>query len=212
MNEIFANIGYCVLLVNLILLLKGFSANGKAFKIFTIYTLIMFIIQILTNILYYKAINNLFLSHFYLILQFIMLSLFYHNLLIEKWQKKFVRIGLLLGLLSLLIQYTINPGLFKIFNYYEIFITSFLIIIYATFHFYNMLNEKKQFYFINMGVFIYLFASTVLFLAGNLVAQLSSKNNTLTWTLNAFLYIVYQLIVFYELQNLVLKKKLKIQK
>ncbi|MGK4567510.1 hypothetical protein [Flavobacterium sp. 3HN19-14] len=207
MNELLANIGYFFLLVNLILLLKGFSVNGKAFKIFAFYTLVICVIQIFSNVFYYRHLNNLFLSHFYLILQFILLSFFYHNLMINQKQKQVVWIFTLLGLLALSIQYAINPELFKIFNYFEIFLTSFLITIYATFHFYNLLNEKKQFYYINMGVFIYLFASTVLFLAGNLVTKLSSKYNTLPWTLNSFLYIVYQIFIFYELQLLVLQKK-----
>ena len=206
MNEIFANIGYVLLIINLILLIKGFSGNGKAFKIYAIYTFFMFIIQLLTNILYYRHMNNWFLSHFYFILQFILLSLFYIEILISGYQKKIVKIGMILGLAALIIQYSIDWTIFNIFNLFEIFITSFLLIIYATFHFYNMLNEQKRFYFINMGIFIYLFGSTVLFLAGNLVAKLSKENNTITWVLNALLYVVYQLFILYELKQTVLKK------
>ena len=196
--DILADIGYVLLLSNLVLFAKGFLSNGKAYKIFTIYSGIIFIIQILANILNHFSINNLYLSHFYFIIQFVFLSGFYREILIEKAQKTTVKIGLVLGLLALAIQYAIQPGLFFKFNLFEIFLTSFLIIIYATFHFYNLLNDRKEFYYLNMGILIYLFGSTALFLAGNLIASLSSRQNTLTWTCNAFLYIIYQLFIFAE--------------
>ena len=210
MISLFANIGYILLLINLILLFKGFSKNGKAFKIYTTYTLVIFVIQVWTNILFYQHMNNWFLSHFYFILQFILLSLFYIEILVSDYQRKIVKVGLIVGLSALIIQYSIDWTIFKIFNLFEIFITSFLLIIYATLHFYNMLNEQKRFYFINMGIFIYLFGSTVLFLAGNLVAKLHKENNTITWVLNAFLYVIYQLFILYELA-VNYNKKIKIR-
>ncbi|WP_246020814.1 hypothetical protein [Flavobacterium humi] len=161
----------------------------------------MFIIQMVSWLLKCLSINNLFLSHFYFIIQFIILSFFYITILTEEYQKKIVKIGLALGLSALGIQYAINKDAFYSFNLFEIFITSFLLIIYATLYFYNLLNEKRKFYYINMGILIYLFGSTVLFLAGNLVATLVSKTNRITWILNAFLYIVYQLFVWIEWQK-----------
>jgi hypothetical protein len=142
--------------------------------------------------------NNLFLSHAYFIGQFVLLSLFYLNLVKDQFQIKAIKIGFFLVLLTLAIQYGLKPELFFRFNLYEIFITSFLLIIYATFHFYNMLDEKREFYFINMGILLYLFASTILFLVGNLTVKLSADFNMITWMLNAAFYFVYQLIIFYE--------------
>ncbi|WP_264544758.1 MULTISPECIES: hypothetical protein [Flavobacterium] len=92
------------------------------------------------------------------------------------------------------------------FNLFEIFITSFLIVTYATFHLYNLLNEEKEFYYVNLGILIYLFGSTVLFLGGNLAAMLSSKYNDVPWILNAFLYIIYQLFILYEWKKSFSKK------
>lgn len=191
-------IGSIMLLINLILFVKGFSKQGKAFKVFTFYLGTIFIIQILSNILNYLSIHNLFLSHFYFIFQFIILSIFYIMILKEKLQKRIVKTGLLLGLCILGIQYASDISLFLKFNLFEIFITSFLLIIYATFHLYNLLNDKKEFYYINMGILIYLFGSTILFLTGNLVATLNSRLSTMTWILNAFLYVIYQTLVLVE--------------
>ncbi|ODS81579.1 MAG: hypothetical protein ABS44_19090 [Chryseobacterium sp. SCN 40-13] len=40
------------------------------------------------------------------------------------------------------------------------------------FHFYNLLNKEKNYYYINTGILIYLFGSTVLFISGNLINTL----------------------------------------
>lgn len=198
MNQILAYIGYSILLLNFILFFISFSNEGKAYKIFTLYLGLVFMVQILAEILIQLKTNNLFLSHFYFVEQFIVLSFFYKNLFKDAFQKKMVNIGLIMGLSILGIQYGLNPGLFFKFNLFEIFITSFLLVIYSAFHFYNLLNSKKEFYYINMGILLYLFGSTVLFLVGNLMTSLSPKLNKIPWILNSFLYIVYQVFIFVE--------------
>ena len=207
MNDFFADIGYFILLINVILFIKGFSNNGKAFKIFALYSVLIFIIQIIVNILNYLKINNLFLSHFYFIFQFLLLSFFYFTILKVNFQKKIIKILLFLCPLILIIQYIIDPNLFFEFNLFEIFITSFPIIIYSTFYLYNLLNEKRDFYYINLGILIYLFGSTVLFLVGNLVAKLDNNFNDIPWILNSALYIIYQLFILVEWKNNFSKKK-----
>nr|WP_294938432.1 hypothetical protein [uncultured Flavobacterium sp.] len=207
MTEILAYLGDFFLLINLVLFSKGFSKQGKAFAVFTIYLGLVFAIQVLSSVLTYMKIGNLFLSHFYFILQFIVLSIFYGTILKEDFQKKAVKIGLIIGVSALVVQYMWDFSNFQKFNLFEIFITSFLLIIYAAFHFYNLLNDKKEFYYINMGILLYLFGSTVLFLAGNLMDRISPDFNKITWMLNTLLYIVYQLFVLIEWKKSFSKRK-----
>lgn len=198
MIDIFINIGYLILLINLILFIKGFPNQGKAYMIFTWYIIISFIIQGSTGILYHLKMNNLFLSHFYFIGQFVLLSFFYLTILKKTIQKKIVMVSLVLGLSVLGIQFANDTSLFFRFNLFEIVITSFLLIVFASFHFYNLLNEKKEFYYINMGILMYLSGSTILFLVGNLMTSLSPKINKIPWILNSFLYIIYQVFILVE--------------
>ena len=198
MRLFLVNLGYVLLALNFILYALRFFKHGRSFKVFTVYLLLIIGVQ-LTSYLYMKLYNNnLFLSHFYFIGQFIVLSLFYFTLVKDNFQKKAISIAFVLVLLTLIIQYGIKPDLFFKFNLYEIFITSFLLIIYSTFHFYNMLEEKKEFYYVNMGILLYLFGSTILFLVGNLTSKFSANFNQVTWTLNAAFYVVYQLLILYE--------------
>ncbi|WP_230729108.1 hypothetical protein [Flavobacterium sp. EDS] len=135
-----------------------------------------------------------------------MLGLFYFNLITDKFQKKVIKITAILALLSLAIQYSIRPDLFFKFNLYEIFITSFLLLIFATFHFYNMLNGKKMFYYINIGIILYLFGSTILFLVGNLSVTLSSKYYKVPSRINYILYVIFQLFILVEWKRSFYKK------
>ena len=160
----------------------------------------MFAVQMAATILVKLHINNLFLSHFYFTLQFIILSLFYYQLLKENYQKKIIIFNLIVCLTILSIQYALDWSLFYRFSLLEIFITSLPIIIYATFHLYNLLNEKRKFYYINIGLLIYLFGSTIVFLTANLLISLDNKMPfRYIFDLNVYLYVVYQLFILYEL-------------
>ena len=192
------NLGYLILTINTILYLKGFFKNGKAFKIIAVYNAVIFLIQLYTDILYRQSINNLYLSHFYFILQFIILSFFYLEIIKIPIQRQIIKISIPLCLSVLAIQYYINPNLYYKFNYFEIFITSFLLIIYSMFHFYNILNESKKFFYINMGILIYLFSSTIIFISGNLMISLSSNFNNVIWLINGVLYLIYQIFILVE--------------
>jgi hypothetical protein len=188
--------------------LNGFSKNGKTFKIFTVYCGTMVTCQLSAFILTKNHINNLFISHFYFVLQFLILSLFYLSILKQNFQKKMIKFGLALCPLLLIIQYSLYPEFFFKFNLFEIFITSLLLIIYATFHLYNLLNENKEYYYFTLGLLIYLFGSTVIFLAINLIIMLPGKKTFYAiFDLNVYLYIIYQLFVLYELKKYILKKE-----
>ncbi len=199
-NDIFVNIGDLLLIINCILFIKGFSTNGKTFKIFTLYCVAMFAVQMVSRITGKMHINNLFLSHFYFILQFIILSFFYYYLLKENFQKRIISICFVVCLALLFIHYAVDWSLFYQFSLFEIFITSLPLLIYATFHLYNLLNKEKEFYYINIGLLIYLFGSTIVFLSGNLLLSLHSTFAfNVIIELNVYLYIVYQLFILYEL-------------
>jgi hypothetical protein len=209
MLNLFVNVGYVILLVNLIIFFIGFSKHGKAYMIFTWYLGMIFIIQMVSKIMIEFHFQNLFTTHFYFIGQLVLLSFFYLAILKENYQKRIVRIGLVLVLLALAIQYSYDTSLFYKFNLFEIFITSFLLIIYATFHLYNMLNGKKEFYYINIGIIIYLFGSSILYLVGNLTTVISPKISSKTWILNAFLYVIYQVLILMEWKKSYYKKSIQ---
>ena len=85
-DQFFQYLGILLLLINACLFLKSYShKRAMAFKLFTLYLGLTFIILFSSLLLQLNNIHNLFLSHFYFISQFILLSLFYIQLFsIEK--------------------------------------------------------------------------------------------------------------------------------
>ncbi len=195
----FTYFGYLVLIINFILYSKGFSKFGKAFQTYNYYLFLLVIVQFAMEVLVLFKINNLYLIHFYFIGQFILLGLFYKNLLENNpFQKKIVTISIYSGLLVLAVQYLFEPELFFKFNLLEIVVTSLLVVFFALIYLYNMLLNTKKYYYITVGLIIYLLASTVLFLVGNLTIDLSNDFKLITWNLNAFFVLVNQLFILYE--------------
>lgn len=205
--EILAYLGIFILIVNFILFFKSSFKQEKAFKVFTFYLMVMVIIQIITSVFQAMQKNNLFLSHFYFVLQFLILSYFYLQIVKTGFQKNAVKIMVPLCLTVLAIQYYFDQALFFKFNLFEIFITSFLIIIFSMFHLYNILNEKKYYYYISIGVLVYLFGSTFLFITGNLMTTLSTDLRSMVWIINNVLYLFYQIFIFVEFKQMILNKK-----
>jgi hypothetical protein len=179
------------------------SKKAKTYKVFAFYLLIMAIIQIASFVTSKLKIHNIFLTHFYFVIQFLILSYFYFLLLIDLKQKLLIKIITPLVITSLIIYYYNYPLDFYIFNPFEIFITSLPLVIYTTFHLYNLLNQDKKFYYINLGLLIYLFGSTLVFLTGNLLLLIDGNYVfDIIWSFNEYIYVVYQLLILKDIYPL----------
>lgn len=189
---------YLILLLNLILYSYSFFRKEKANVFFVSYLAFSFLLQIYMEIIYFLRGNNLLAINIFFVGQMILLGLFYNSLMHIKGQKLFVKISVIIALMVLGAQFIMDPNQFFKFNLFEITLTSLLIVIFALIHFYNMLTENKEYYYISIGIVFYLLTSTVLFLVGNLSPELSADLKYITWMLNAFLIVVYQLFILYD--------------
>lgn len=206
MFKIFDNTANIFLFINFILFLLRFKKENKAYKIYTIYLGIIVAVQIALKAFVYFGYENLILSHAYFCGQFIMLSLFYHEILKEKYQKQIIKWNLLITISIVVATFLFNPSSLFNFNPIEILFTSISIIVYSAFHFYNMLSNKKEFYYINCGVSIYLFGSTVVFLPRNLHTIYDRSFSNMLHMLNIVLYLLYLILIFIEWFKLNSKK------
>ncbi len=77
-------------------------------------------------------------------------------------------------------------------------ITHAMIVLYAVSHFYKSLNSKGQFVIVNVGIFLYLLSSALIFSAGNLVFNFSEEMNFILINTNRVLYLVFQILIFAE--------------
>lgn len=180
-----------------LLYIKGFSKYNKAFKIFTIYLVCIGIIQISSQIAIsiFKG-SNLYLSHFYFISQFILLSFFYFQLLKYRWI--FMITGLILGIV--IFQFINDPGIFYRYNPLGMTITQGILVVYSLLYFYKSLSGKSEFLIVNVGVFFYMLSSALIFASGNLVfdANISESFTEVLIRSNLILFLVFQILIITE--------------
>jgi len=208
MFKIFEYSANIILILNFILFLSRFNKESKAYKIFTIYLGVIVIVQISLKTFIKLGYENLVLSHAYFSGQFIALSFFYLVLMKLNYQKKIIQWNLVITTGIVLLCLNFDKEKWFNFNPIEILLTSISIIVYSTFHFYNMLSNKREFYYINCGILIYLFGSTVTFLPRNLHMKLDISFYEVLQFLNVILYIFYLLFIFMEWIKLVKSKKI----
>lgn len=206
-DSLLKNIGLILLFINALLFTFSFlksKSKNKAIKYFVIYLVLTFcvllgsilIIDIQKKLGFDK--NNLFLSHFYFIFQFVFLSLFYRVFFTKK-QQYWVNSIFVLVALVLSIQYFKDWTLFLKFNLLEILITSFPIIIYAIMHLYNALGKPGKYMYINAAILIYLSVSTLIFILGNLINTIDDRSISVSvWFLNKVFYVGYLILILIE--------------
>lgn len=180
-----------------ILYIKSFIINNKAFKLFTIYLVIVAIIQFLMVLIVKTHLgSNIFLIHFYLIFQFVLLSFFYVELLKYKWI-----IGVMIFvLMGVTYQFINDPSIFYRYNTIGFIVTQMLIVIYSLLYFYKSLSKKSEFLIINIGIFFYLLSSVLIFASGNLVFDINIPKSVSgkLGDINVILYLAFQILIFVE--------------
>lgn len=193
-------LGYFILALNTILYFKSYRQKSIAFKIICYYLLFCLILQMRVSYLSRQQISNLFLSHYYFVGQFLFLSFFYKSILKSKIKKRLINLFLFIIPFLIIIIYYINPLDYFKFNLTEVIITSLPLVFYSILFFSENLNATKKFIYLNSGVFIYLISSTFLFSVGNLINGSTSEHSfkNYIWLLNAFIYLVYQILIFTE--------------
>ena len=204
--KVLSNVALIILIINVILYLIGFSRNGKAYKVFSMYLLSMSIIQIAVVVLAYKNKNNHFLSTYYLFLQFITLSFLFFQLFknVNRTKRSIVAYVSSAVVCGLAIQYLIYPAQYYTFNSVGFFITSMLLIVYAVLYLYELLSQKLPFYYVTIGIFIYLISSALIFASAASLVTFTDVLSQYIWQVNAVLFILYQLLILWEWKKQVL--------
>ncbi len=179
----------------------NYNKLGFAFKILSLYMGFISMFVVLLKFSYQINIHSFFVSHIFFFGQFFFLSTFYFQIMREKPQRKFIFYTQIIVPILLIIQYFLNPELLNKFNLLEIYLISFLIIVYVLFHFYDMLNVEKYFYYNSVAVLLYQLGTVILYSTGNLFLAHNPKLNLFTFDLINILGIITQAIAFLGWRN-----------
>jgi hypothetical protein len=193
--DMIADVGCCLLAINVFLFFKSYRNKTVAFKIIAFYLLFILITELRMSYLGSLKENNLHLSHFYFIGQWVFLSFFFMEELKNKSLSKRIKTYLLFALTALGIYYYLYPDSFYEFNIFEIVVTSVPLLVYCFIFFTKRIeSSNNNFMFFNTGLFIYILCSTLLFVAGNVKAGIKPY----IWAFNVVLVIIYRLCILLE--------------
>ncbi|ARV09518.1 hypothetical protein BTO05_07640 [Winogradskyella sp. PC-19] len=189
-------------LITILFLSKSSYHKGdKSYQIFCIYITFIALIEIVSGIMNYNGIYNLFFSHVYFYGEFLFLSLFFRQL-IEKSQKTkaslliiiFASILVFLIILSASGYFVLSP-----FHPIEVLVCGLPILALAIVHLYNSLSKSLKYVYITIGVIVYKTVSVLVFTLQNFANNIDSFDNLSNILLglnSVFLYIYYGLIIF----------------
>jgi hypothetical protein len=176
---------------------KRVKAEYKALVWLSVLT---FILDGTSNMLWLQKMNNIFISNFHTLLQFGVISYIYH-----KSFKGFVPKNFILWVgFAFLVFFTINMATvqgFWLMNTYSKTLESIILIVYALMSFYQFANELKieriseyPMFWFSSGVLIYFSSNIFIFILSNYFLEYSTQFYVRIWAIHAIFYIAFQII------------------
>lgn len=194
-----------LLLLNVVFWVQSWFRLPVLFKYFASLLSFSFLIQLLAHIIWFqhetnKQANNLYLLHFYTLIEFILISMIYREVFKQNQflSKYFV---LFIGLISgFIIANSIFLQPITVFNSNAKTLTQSIFIAYAvTLFIQDMYNTGNSYSpilkTINSAILLYYAGSLFIFMFGNVFFQLDEFHR-IFWVANAILYLIFQLLVF----------------
>jgi hypothetical protein len=199
MADIVGTFSIIFLTIAFFLFLLAFKNKGYTYKIFTFYLGIIACCELFCLFLERFIKNNLWVGHIDTIAQFVLLSLFFASMYKNKLHRKLVYFFTVFLTTILLIGYALQPASIFKYNNIETFSTSMLLIIYSVVHLYNLLNGEKLFFYVTVGLLIYLVGSTIIALTGNILIAINDLELfDRIWVFNNLSYLTYQFFTIFE--------------
>jgi hypothetical protein len=175
---------------------------SRPLKFFWIYLIFGGLVNVIATAMAYNNVNNLPLLHAYTLIEFIILSACYQNIITYPWFRLTTRI--VVGAFAILC--IINAGFIQsiyVYNSLTRSVETILILIYCLYYFRQSLDnateitpDSKVLLFLNSGIIVYFGGSLFLFISSNLITT-NLRLNTIFWLIHAtlalFMYILFTL-------------------
>ena len=149
-------------------------------------------IEIFSSYLSGCGTSNLYLTHYYTIGQFLILSVIYYRQL-KKFQVV-VPVSVVFFSCVLIYQLIESKIVYNEFNVSGFLISACLLIFYAFFYYIEHITRKKYWDTFNVGLFLYLGGSSIIFLTMN-SGDDPDEWYFYIWTINASLAVLYQVFI-----------------
>lgn len=165
----------------------------------------LFVFSILTDILnrihMEMKINNSYIFHFFTIIEFVLISLFYSLFFKKYFNPLIINLLILIFFIVAFIDYKIN-GLNSIDNF-SISIESIILTLYSLYLFYyilkNLLFENllaEPIFWINTAILVYFAGNLLIFVFSSYLIQNAPKTHLLLWAIvHSFINIIYNVFL-----------------
>lgn len=181
--------GRVILALNLIYLFLIRKHLMRSMILLSVLLIGMAIIEVMSSYLARKGESNQHLTHFYTIGRFMMLSVLYYGQL-KKFQR-IVPVGVAVFSGILIYQMTSSTISYYTFNTLGFLISACILMLYSMAYYIEHISTKRYWDMFNIGLFLYLGGSSIIFLTMNSWQDLKDWNYII-WSLNASLFVVFQ--------------------
>ncbi|WP_106791072.1 hypothetical protein [Aquimarina sp. Aq78] len=213
-KELFDNLSLIssfIVIIPLFLSIYKFKSLNKIQVKLVYLLLIVLIVEVISNMFWYKKINNLPLYHFFTVVQFLLIVNIYRRALSQTFSKYFFT-ALSTGFTGFAIINIIYFQDFFTFNSNATTLMAAIIIFLSLSYFYALLKEVKYsaletnpMFWINSGFLIYFSSNLILFFMNNTLFKGVTEASHILWGLHAAINIV--LTIFYTVAIWVKPKK-----
>ncbi len=173
--------------------------------------IVILIVEFISNILWYKQMNNLPVYHFYTVIEFLLIINIFKHELSKIFSKQFFVI-LSVGFMLFAIANALFFQGLTTFNSNVTTVMGFMMIFFSLSYFYSLLKEVKYralesnpMFWINSGFLIYFSSNLILFYMNNILFKGVTEASLTLWGLHAIVNIV--LTIFYTIAIWVNPKK-----
>ena len=162
-----------------------------------ILVIVSFIFSIISKILWIYSINNLYLLHFYTLLELIIISLIY-NIEFKGFLPKYLIEGIIIiFVLFSTINFFLIQGFISL-NSYQRIIECIVLIIFSLLFFYKTAQElkvkelsKEPMFWFSVGVLLYFSGGLFIFIFSNFLLNFSKELRVSIWTIYTFFLIMF---------------------
>ncbi|MCJ8288181.1 MAG: hypothetical protein HRT58_02530 [Crocinitomicaceae bacterium] len=181
-----------LLLINIFYLIFLIKHLRRSMILLMVLLVGILFIDLASSYLSDQHISNIHLTHYYTIGQFFILSVIYY-----KHLKKFqliVPFGVALFSSILIYQLVASKIVYNELNISGFIASACVLMTYAFFYFIEHISEKRYWDTFNVGLFLYLGGSSIIFLTMNSWQDLEDWN-VIIWTVNASLAVLFQVFI-----------------
>ena len=196
--QVLAYSGDFLLLLNSILLIISWKKLNGTFRWLLCLLVWLMLVQFASGILAENGVPNVFLTHFYFLGQFTILSMLYRHDIAPA--RKYISQITIAYLLFAVVQYVFFVPKLK-FNTFGFLVSNCILIGYAAIHLVVGIGKKSVFDRVNWGLFLYLSGSSILFFTTNYWRDFGAWNLVILST-NAAMFVSFQLLILLSILKL----------